>query len=190
MSEPQRPEVTLVRTSAPLPRGAAEPEPPRAPRRQRGWLFGAAAVALLVAIAASGDPTSPASDEGPVDGPDATLVVQDRDLSVTQYGVLVLPIELRNRGARLQVRSATAYAEPVAQDPVLQAPMEVGPGAQRRFVALIAPDCRLLRDGSTLEFRATVLLRVATGSVSQDLTADLAAAPGVRDRVAGLCRGR
>lgn len=190
MSEPRRPEVTLVRTSAPLPAGAAEADQTRTPTRHRGLLLATALVALTIGIATAGDPAPPVSDVGPAGGPDASLVVQARDLSVTQGGVLVLPVELRNGGQRLQVRFASAYAEPVAQDPVLQAPTAVAPGARRRFVALVAPDCRLLRPGSQIEFRATVLLRVATGSVSQDLTADLAAAPGVRDRVAGLCRGR
>ena len=190
MSEPRRPEVTLVRTSAQLPRGAAAPEQDRAPRRSGGVLVATSLVALLVAVVASREPAprTPQPDAVPV--VEALLVVQARDLSVTQGGVLVLPVELRNGGSRLQVESASAYAEPVAQDPVLQAPTEVAPGAQRRFVALVAPDCRLLRPGSPIEFRATVLLRVAVGSLSQDLTADLAAAPGVRERVAGLCRGR
>lgn len=190
MSEPQRPEVTLVRSSAPLPPGAVEPQQRRTSSRHRGLLLAAGLVALLAGIATLGNAAPPASQVAPPGALDASLVVQARDLSVTQGGVLVLPVELRNNGQRLQVRSASAYAEPVAQDPVLQAPTEVAPGAQRRFVALVAPDCRLLRPGSPIEFRATVLLRVAAGSVSQDLTADLAAAPGVRDRVAGLCRGR
>lgn len=190
MSEPRRPEVTLVRTSAPLPRAAVEPEQPRSARRYGGLVVAAAAVVLLVGIARSGEPAPPVPGAGATGAPDASLVVQARDLSVTQGGVLVLPVELRNGAQRLQVRSASAYAEPVVQDPVLQAPTSVAPGARRRFVALVAPDCRLLRPGSTIEFRATVLLRVAAGSVPQDLTADLAAAPGVRERVAGLCRGR
>lgn len=177
---PRRPEVTLVRSSEVL---VAEPQDESAPRRS-GLLVGLVAAALLLLLVAGPDDRA----AGPAPVVDAQLVLQSDSLGVTQGGVLVVPLELRNSGPELRVRSAAAYAEPVVTDPVVQAPRSVRSGAQRRFVALLAPDCRLLRPGSQFRFSATVALRVGIGSSSRELTVDLASAPRVRESVAGLCR--
>ena len=180
--QPRRPEVTLTGSSAPA--GAAEPDGPVRPPRRPLLLLLVPLALLVVAVAL---PSAPALEPAPAEPP-PTLVLLPDQLSVTQGGVLVVPVELRNPGTLLQVRSAGAYAEPVREDPVLQAPEAVQAGAQRRFVALVAPDCRLLQPGSPLRFQASLLLKVARGSDRSDLLLDLASAPAVRDTVVSLCR--
>ena len=179
--QPRRPEVTLV--GGTLPTGPVEPEP--APRRRSPLvlLLGVVAVLLLVAAVRAPD-ARPAPSV-----PTASLVLGEGGINITQYGVLVVPVELRNAGPELAVRKAWLYAEPVVEDPVVQAPTSVAAGDRRRFVALVAPDCRLLRPESPLRFSATVMLRVGLGSSSQDLVVDLAASPEVTAAVDGLCRG-
>lgn len=172
--------MTLTGSSEPVQ--DREPDV-RTPRRPLLLLLVPLAL-LLVAVAL---PSTPSLESRPPEPP-ATLVLLPDQLSVTQGGVLVVPVELRNPGAVLQVRSAGAYAEPVREDPVLQAPESVPAGGQRRFVALVAPDCRLLQPGSSLRFRASLLLKVARGSADEDLLLDLAAAPAILDTVASLCR--
>ena len=181
MREPQeRPEVTLTRSSTPLTQD--EPLPPRRPLP--GWLLPLVVLGLLALVITGRE--APEQVQPPA--LDALLVLQSDALSITQGGVLVVPVELRNPGPAVQVRSASVYAEPVLDDPVLpQAPERVREASARRFVALLAPDCRLLRPGSPIEFRATVMLRLALGPSSRDLTVDLGRDPAVRERIAGLC---
>lgn len=181
---PRRPEVTLTRSSASL---HAEPEPgpePAAAPGRRGLLLALAVVGMLLLAVTAPDRTSSA----PAELVDAQLLLRADGLTVTQGGVLVVPLELRNAGRELRVRAANAYAEPVLTDPVVQAPESVRAGAQRGFVVLLQPHCRLLAPGSALRFRATVVLRVGVGSSMQDLAVDVAAAAPVRESVAGLCR--
>lgn len=182
--QPRRPEVRLTASSAPANPAEDEARPPRRPL----LLLLVPLALLLVAVALASAPGGRgALEQGPAEPP-PTLVLLPDQLSVTQGGVLVVSVELRNPGAALQVRSAGAYAEPVREDPALQAPERVQAGAQRRFVVLVAPDCRLLQPGTTLRFQASLLLKVARGSAAQDLLLDLASAPAVRDTVAALCR--
>ncbi len=177
MDEQRRPEVTLIRSSAPLPVSA---ERVREPRR-RPWLaLWLTAFGLLLAGTSTGEPPPPPAPLA------AELVVHPEALTVSQGGVLVLPLELRNGTGALQV-AAQVYAEPVSEDAVVQAPDDLQAGAVRSFVAIVAPDCRLLRRGSPIEFRATVLLRLSRGPQSRDLVADLAGAAGVRELVTARC---
>ena len=179
MEELRRPEVVLVRSS--LPPRVVEEVPAELPARR--WpLIGGVALALLVA--GSSHPAPPPS---PAPTVSAMLVPQPAGLTLSQSGVLVLPLELRNAGPLLEVTEARAYAEPVLDDAVVQAPAEVRARGLRRFVALVAPDCRLLRPGSPIEFRATVRLRVQVERASRDLVLDVGAVPGVRETVTGLC---
>jgi hypothetical protein len=182
--DPQRrPEVTLTRSSAGTV-GPAEPEQPVAAPQRRGLLLALGVIGLLLLAVTAPDRSAP----DPPPPVEAQLVLRPESLSVTQGGVLVVPLELRNAGPELRVRAANAYAEPVTTDPVVQAPEVVRAGAQRGFVVLLVPHCRLLTPGSPLRFRATVVLRVAVGSSMQDLSVDVAAVPSVRETVAGLCR--
>ncbi len=181
-AEQGRPEVTL--TSSSLPREAApEPRAP-APRRRSAALLLLPLAALGLALATGRTPavTPPAAASF-----DAELLLLGERMSITQSGILVLPVELRNRGGALQVRRAEAYGSPVRDDPAVQAPQEVAAGERRRFVALIAPDCTLLDGGQSALFEASLLVRLASGSVSRDLVLDLADSELVRERVAGLC---
>jgi hypothetical protein len=182
--DPQRrPEVTLTRSSAST-LAEREPERPAVAPQRRGLLLALGVVGLLLLAVTAPD----RSGSAPTASVDAQLVLRPDSLSVTQGGVLVVPLELRNAGPELRVRSANAYAEPVTTDPVVQAPQAVRAGAQRGFVVLLQPHCRLLTPGSPLRFRATVVLRVAVGSSMRELTVDVAAVPSVRETVAGLCR--
>lgn len=147
MQEPRRPEVVLVRSSAPF-------------------------VVL--------------PDRSPPDPLDVRLVATD-EVAVSQSGVLVVPLELRNAGRSAAVSAAQVYAEPVRQDARVQAPRDIADRTTRGVVALLAPDCRLLRPGSPIAFRATVRLRLESGAVVEDLVVDLGATAAVRRTVAGLC---
>ncbi|MCY7365331.1 MAG: hypothetical protein LH469_08515 [Frankiaceae bacterium] len=181
-AEQPRPQVTL--TSSSLPRATA-PEPPApSPRRRPAALLLLPLVALGLALTTGRTPAAPPPAAASFD---AELLLLGERLSITQSGILVLPVELRNRGGALQVRRAEAYGSPVRDDPAVQAPQEVAAGERRRFVALIAPDCTLLDGGQSALFEASLLVRLASGSVSRDLVLDLADSELVRERVAGLC---
>lgn len=178
----RRPEVTLVSTSATSTATAGRADEPEARRRRPvGLLLVPLALVALVL-------TRPEPPPEPSPQPVPDLVLLEEQLVVTQGGVLVVAVELRNPGDAMRVRSAAAYAQPVVDDPVVQAPETVRAATDRRFVALLAPDCRLLQPGSPLRFSASLLLQVARGSMAQDLVLDLAAAPAVTERVDALCR--
>lgn len=179
MEELPRPEVTLVRSS--LPPRPVEPPAPSPPTRR--WPLLAGVAVLLLAAGTSPPPSEPPA----ATVVSAMLVAQPSGLTLSQSGVLVLPFELRNPGPALEVTEARAYAEPVVDDAVVQAPPGVRASGLRRFVALVAPDCRLLRPGSPIEFRATVRLRVRADRSTEDLVVDMGAVPGVRETVTGLC---
>ena len=178
MEELRRPEVVLVRSSAPLPLALREPPPP--PRRS--WsLLALTAFLLLVAGTATGADVRAAPEPLEVG-----LVAVD-GLTVSQSGVLVVPLELSNAGRRVTVDASEVYAEPVRQDARVQVPGDVEGGSSRGVVALLAPDCRLLRPGSPIVFSATVRVRVGRAGTERDLLVDLGADPAVRRSVAGLC---
>ena len=181
---PERPEVTLVGGTSPLPPSdvltSGDDEPPRRP-----WPL-LLAVLVVVAVALLSTMRTDAAPERAGDLAAELLVVGD-DVTVSQQGVLVVPLELRNSGAALEVARAQAFAEPVRLNAEVQAPPAVAAGETRRLVALLAPDCRLLRGQSGLAFRASVLVRVTSGSAGTDVVLDLGADPVVAERVAGLC---
>lgn len=181
---PERPEVTLVGGTSPLPDSdvltSGEDEPPR-----RAWPL-LLAVLVVVAVALLSTVRTDAAPERAGD-PAAELLVVGDDVTVSQQGVLVVPLELRNRGAALEVARAQAFAEPVRLNAEVQAPPALAAGETRRLIALLAPDCRMLRVQGGLAFRASVLVRVTSGSAGKDVVLDLAADPAVAQRVAGLC---
>ena len=169
-----------MRSSAPV---VAEPAIAPAPPRRAWWLLSLTAFGLVLAGTSTG-----AEAPAPAVPLQVGLVAAAGGVAVAQSGVLVVPLELRNAGRAVAVDGATVYAEPVRQDARVQPPDEVGAGSTRSFVALLAPDCRLLRPGSPIGFRATVRLRVGAGASMEDRVLDLGAEPGVRRAVAGLCR--
>ena len=178
MEELRRPEVVLVRSSAPLVLAPLAPKPP--PRRAWSQLS-LTAFLLLVAGTATGADVVAAPEPLRVG-----LVAVD-GLTVSQSGVLVVPLQLSNAGRTVTVDASEVYAEPVRQDARVQVPGDVAEGESRGVVALLAPDCRLLRPGSPIEFSATVRVRVGRAGSEQDLHVDLGATPDVRRSVAGLC---
>lgn len=161
-----------------------EPADPR-PRRGPVLLLGVLAALALIVVLGHEDPP-PAPPPGPP--VDAALTLVADAVSVTQSGVLVVPVLLQDRGPGLRVVDATAYAEPVRTDPAVEPPLGVAPGASRRFVVLLAPDCRLLSPRSGIAFNASLLVRVTAGDAEQQLVLPLGAEPSVLDRVTGLCR--
>lgn len=182
--EQVRPTVRLVASSAPPP-----PErPPRPPRRAPASGGVAVLGVLLGLLTLSGRPEAALPQQLE---PDLVLQVDVAALAGSQAGVLVLPVRLANEGPAVRVLRATVYAEPVRQDPVVDLPDELAAGERRRAVAVVAPDCRLLRTGA-LTFGASVLLRVQAGAGSQGVRRDVVldlVGPEVRERVRSLCAG-
>ena len=118
---------------------------------------------------------------------DAELQLAARSISISQGGVLVVPVVLQDLGPGLTVTSARAYAEPVREDPVTTQPGQVAPGRAQRFVVLLTPDCDLLTTRSRLAFRASLLVQVEQGGASLQLVLDLGSDPAVARVVDGLC---
>lgn len=154
------------------------------PASLRWPLLVAVLVVALVAVAGSVGPDRPVARAGEVD---AALSIDPDSITITQSGVLVVPIEMRNQGGALEVRRAQAFAEPVRLNPEVQAPPSLDVQQTRRLIVLIAPDCRLLRTQSGLAFRASILVRIRSGSVGRDLVFDVGAEPVIMERVTGLC---
>lgn len=182
VQEQRRPDVTLTASSAPTrltpPAGGAAPRG----RRSRAVLLLPAAAVAVALVTGSPDPDPPA----PAPSVDVELAVLPDAISVSTTGVLVVPVQLSNSGPAVHVERALAYASPVVHDAVVQVPEDVAAASRRRFVTLLAPDCRLLRPGSTVGFSASVLLRVEQGSTAEDVVLDLTT-PAVRRVVQGLC---
>lgn len=171
------PEITVLGE----PAVATETEP--VARRGGSAALVVAALVLLFAVVRSEQAPPP-----PVPQLDAELTLVPDAVSITQSGILVIPVLLQDRGAGLRVLSAAPYAEPVREDPIAQPPLGVAAGQSRRFVVLVAPDCRLLTPRSGLDFRASLLLRIAGSQDERQLGLDLATDPAVAGAVAGLCR--
>lgn len=117
----------------------------------------------------------------------AELRLGARGVTVSQGGVLVVPVVLQDRGPGLTVTSVTAYAEPVREDPVASPPDEVGAGRTGRFVVLLTPDCDLLTVRSRLAFRASLLLQLEQAGARRQLVLDLGGDRSVARLVDGLC---
>jgi len=147
-------------------------------------LLVAVLVVALVAVVGAVRPDRAVPRAGEVD---AVLSIEPDNISVTQSGVLVVPVQMRNRGAPLEVRRAQAFAEPVRLNPEVQAPPSLEVQQTRRLIVLVAPDCRLLRVQTGISFRASILVRVGAGSVGRDLVLDVGAEPAIMQRVLGLC---
>jgi hypothetical protein len=118
---------------------------------------------------------------------DAQLRLAGRAVSVSQGGVLVVPVVLQDLGPGLSVTSARAYAEPVREDPVIAPPEQVAAGQAERFVVLLTPDCDLLTARSRLAFRASLLVQVEQDGASLQLVLDVGSARAVASVVDGLC---
>lgn len=181
-AEQRRPEVTLTASSLPLA-PAPVPAMPRPGRRPPVALVLLPLLAVVLALTTGGQPPPPV----PAPVVDAELLLLGERLSSSQTGILVLPVELQNRGGALQVQRVQPYGFPLRADPEVQAPQDVPAGERRRFVLLIAPDCGLLDAGSNELFEASLLVRVTAGSTARNLLLDLSADRLVRERVMALC---
>ena len=154
------------------------------PTSLRWPLLVAVLAVALVAVVGAGRPDRPVARAGEVD---AVLSIEPDSISITQSGILVVPVELRNQGGAFEVWRAQAFAEPVRLNPEVQAPPSLDVQQTRRLIVLIAPDCRLLRTQTGLSFRASILVRIGSGSVGRDLVFDVGAEAVIKERVTGLC---
>jgi hypothetical protein len=169
--------------------GPAERVPdPRAGALLRAVGLVLATAAVVLAVAQGQREERPRTDEQRTAVPvAASLQVVGRAVSVSQGGVLVVPVLLQDLGPGLTVTSARAYAEPVREDPVVTPPAEVAPAGAARFVVLLTPACELLTTRSRLAFRASLLLQVEQGGTGLPLVLDLGRDPVVARVVDGLC---
>jgi hypothetical protein len=117
----------------------------------------------------------------------AEVQVVRSGVTVSQGGVLVVPVVVQDLGPGLTVTSARAYAEPVREDPVTTPPGAVAGGDSERFVVLLTPECRLLSTRAGLAFRASLLLQVEQDGTSRQLVLDLGRDRAVSAVVDGLC---
>jgi hypothetical protein len=147
-------------------------------------LAGAAVVLAVVQGQREEQPRAQQRTAVPVD---AELRLVGRAVSVSQGGVLVVPVVLQDLGSGLTVTSARAYAEPVREDPVMTPPDRVDGGEAARFVVLLTPDCDLLTTRSRLAFRASLLLQVEQDGAGLPLVLDVGSDRSVARVVDGLC---
>ncbi len=143
-----------------------------------------ALVAVAVAVAVlQGSP--PAEPPEPVQ---ASLRVVDERVSGTRLGVLVVPVEIDNRGPAVTVEDVVVGAEPVRASPSAGGATRVAAGDTARFVVIVEPHCLVLGPGSPISFVATAAA-VLRGADGQHATAsvDVGRAPAVVERVGRLC---
>jgi len=179
------PVVTLSGASlAPPPLGAPEPERPvRRPGAGAAALV-VGALALLAAAVVLG-PTGAA--EPPRLAADVQ-VVADQVLN-SQSGVLVVPVEVANRGAEVTVASTITWAEPVRQEPATTGNRRVAAGGTGRVVALLQPDCSLLSPSQGIPFVATLVVSLqGAQQQSLELRVDLGQESVVTTRIAAYCQ--
>ncbi len=146
-----------------------------------------ACAALVLAVVQGRREEQPRLEGREVVPVDAALRLDGRALSVSQGGVLVVPVVLQDLGPGLTVVSARAYAEPVREDPVTTPPDGLGAGQARRFVVLLTPDCDLLTSRARLVFRASLLLQVEQDGARVQLVLDVGGDRSVARTVDGLC---
>ena len=168
--------------------GPAERVPdPRAGAALRGLGLLLATAAVVLAVVQGQREERPPTDRRPAVPVSAALRLVGGAVTVSQGGVLVVPVVLQDLGPGLTVTSARAYAEPVREDPATSPPDAVAAGRSRRFVVLLTPDCRLLSERSRLAFRASLLVQVEQGGDGRQLVLDVGSDRSVARVVDGLC---
>lgn len=119
----------------------------------------------------------------------AQLRLVDDALSNSQSGVLVLPVELVNRGPAVVVERTQLYAEPVRQEPASNGETRVEQGGVGRIAVLVQPHCAMLVPRQWMQVAATVVVSLRGPEHQQlDVRLDLGREPAVVQRVASLCR--
>lgn len=170
------PPVVTIRGGPPLrPR---PPSPAPAPALPLVLLVLAGLVLFVAAAHGQRPPPPPVSAELSTVG----------DVAVSRSGVVVVPVALHDHGPGHRVLTARTYAGPVVMDAAVSPPPSVAPGRTRRFVVLLAPDCRLLASGTGIAFNASLMVRVGNGPATQEVVLDLSADPRVAARVQALCQ--
>ena len=155
------------------------PEPPSRPTGPLLLAGGVVAVAVLV-LAEVLSPAAPRPD--PVQ---ASLELAPRDVAASRSGVLVLPVEVDNRGPAVRVLDAEVEASPVGQASATSGRTRVEAGGSGRVNALVQPDCAEL---GTAPMQVVLRLRLRTADgVEQPYELDLGEHPAVRQQVAGVC---
>jgi hypothetical protein len=181
---PSREPPPVTVTGAP----SASPAPVDPPARGGGPGPAALVLGALALVAAAvlvGRPPPPP----PPPPLDAELRLLGDDLANSQSGVLVLPVEVVNRGPAVAVTDRVVWAEPVRQEPASEGRRRIESGATGRVVVLVQPDCALLAPGQGFSFAATLVLSLRDDVGQQvDASLDLGREPAVVERVAGLCR--
>jgi hypothetical protein len=142
-----------------------------------------AAVASLAVL--QHEPPAPPPPAEPVEA--SLRVVGDR-ISNTRGGVLVVPVEIDNRGPAVRVEQVVVGAEPVRDTPASNGATRVAAGDRARFVAIVEPDCRLLQPGSMVGFVATASVTLRAGDERAAPMVDLGGDPSVVARVTAMCR--
>ncbi len=180
MPHREPPPVTI--SGAPVQRGEAEPPSTRG--LGAGAFVLVAAVLLLGAAVVGSRPTA-----APVPPPiDVALRLVDDGLLNSQSGVLVLPVEVVNRGGAVRVASSVLWAEPVRQEPASSGRRRIAAQDTGRVVVLLQPDCALLNPGQDIVFAATLVVELSDDAgQQQQARLALGAEPAVAARVAALC---
>lgn len=120
---------------------------------------------------------------------DAQLRLVGDGLTNSQSGVLVVPVELVNRGPAVVVERTALYAEPVRQQPASNGETRVEEGDVGRFAVFVQPDCAMLVPRRWMRVAATVVVTLRGPERQQlDVRLDLGQEPALIDRVAALCR--
>jgi hypothetical protein len=183
--EPAAPPVTVTVPGGPADAPVADG--PRAPRS------GGAALALAVlAIVAVGVALADREPPPPPPPPlDADLRLVEGGIGNSQSGVLVVPVEVVNRGPAVEVARTVVRAEPVQQESTSGGVARVDAGGTGRIVAVIQPHCAVVapRPGIAFPFAATLVVTLRGPQQQEaDLRLDLGQEPAVAARVASLCR--
>ena len=162
------------------------PAAARAPRRTPPALL-LGLVGVLVVIVVTSRPAAP--EPPPAEPPLAAVLQVAGEVSTSQSGVLVVPVDVVNDGPDLRIVRSQVWAEPVRSDPATGGVTRVAAGRTGRVVALVEPDCRLLGPQSPLRFVASLGVRMAVGDGRErDVYVDLGAQPFLAQHVTTLCR--
>lgn len=154
-------------------------------------LVGGALLAVAAAIAL----VAPAADPALAPLVPAELhLVRDRVAS-SGGGVFVLPVELRGAAPGASVDEIAVWAAPVLAAPAGSGSRQADGAGTARFVALLQPDCALLRGpagvgsgAGDIDLVATVSVQLsAVGHRRTQVVLDLAGDRAVAARVQRLC---
>lgn len=179
VSRPPGPLVTVTGEPAPPPTAAPVLRHPAAVAGVLG------ALVLLGAVAVGGPEPPP-----PPPPLAADLLLVENGIVSSASGVLVVPVQVHNRGPEVRLTSAVPWASPVRQEPATGGRRHLDAGGTGRIVAMLQPDCAMLDPVHGLGFQATLTVDLHGGQrQSRELQLELGRSPAVVARVAAVCRG-